>query len=344
MWIQANHLPPLVTTSPAGTPQGSAGVLPGATILFGNNYVNGGARNGGRVTLGYWLDDNHDNAIEASWFTVSQPTGAANFFANSTTPGGRILARPFTSGGIPNAQLAAFPGVVTGQPQTPGTIGVTTTSDMDFGDIVVDHVLSRDESTQICFTYGYRHLEFRENLRIFENLLTLPAPSTALNLVDQFQVANDFQGGLLGAQFMRNSGAWSLKGVANLGFGNVHESVDISGNTTVTDPLGNVTHQPGLLAQPSNDGIHSQNVFAFLPELELYLHYQLTNQIDLSVGYTFLCITRVARAGDQLDTNVSNTQLPTAGPTSGVGNQPTEVLRDTSLWAQGISGGIELRF
>jgi putative beta barrel porin BBP7 len=98
------------------------------------------------------------------------------------------------------------------------------------------------------------------------------------------------------------------------------------------------------LAQPSNDGIHSQNVFAFLPELELYLHYQLTNQIDLSVGYTFLMITRVARVGDQLDTNVSSTTLPTANPTSGIGNQPTETLRDTSLWAQGISGGIELRF
>ncbi len=344
MWIQANHLPPLVTTSPAGTPRGSAGVLPGATILFGNDFIDGGARNGGRVTLGYWLDDDHNNAVEASWFTVGQPTDAANFFAHSVSAGGPILARPFTSGGVPNAQLAAFPGVVMGQPDTPGTIGVTTRTSMDFGEILFQHVFDRDGWTQMSWTAGYRHLEFREQLNIFENMLTLPAPSTSLNVLDQFQTKNDFEGGQFGLQLMRTSGAWTLNGKSSLGFGNVHEYVNINGNTTVTDPLGNVTNDPGLLAQPSNDGVHSRNVFAFLPELELNLHYQLTSQIDLSVGYTFLLITRVARAGDQIDTNVSSTTLPTANPTSGIGNQPSEVLRDTSLWAQGISGGIELRF
>jgi len=348
MWIQANHLPPLVTTSPAGTPRAQAGVLPAATILFGNDYVDGGARNGGRVTLGYWLDDDHNNAVEASWFTVGQPTGAANFFADSS--GLPILARPFTSGGIPNAQLAAYPGVVMGEPQTPATIGITTKSSMDFAEIVFQHVFDRDECDQFSWTAGYRHLEFREGMRISENIISTDptnpnyAPGTSLNVLDQFQANNDFEGGQFGAQFMRQSGSWTLNGLAKLGLGNVHEYVNISGNTTVTDPLGNVTHQPGLLAQHSNDGVHSRNVFAFLPEMELNLHYQLTNQIDLSVGYTFLLITRVARVGDQIDTNVSSTQLPTAIPPSGVGNSPTEVLRDTSLWAQGISGGIELRF
>jgi hypothetical protein len=348
LWIQANHLPPLVTTSPAGTPRSAAGVLPGATILFGDDYIDGGARNGGRVTLGYWFDDDHNNAIEASWFTVGQPNGAANFFANSA--GLPILARPFTSGGVPNSQLAAYPGVVMGEPHTPGTIGVTTRSSMDFGDIIFQHVFDRDEWAQYSWTAGYRHLEFREGLNVLENMISTDAtnpnftPGTKLNLLDQFQADNDFEGGQLGLQFMRTSGYWTLNGLAKLGFGNVHESVNIQGNTTVIDPIGNITHIPGLLAQPSNDGIHSRNVFAFLPELELNLHYQLTDQIDLSVGYTFLLITRVARVGDQIDTNVSSTQLPTANPTAGAGSGPTEVLRDTSLWAQGISGGIELRF
>ena len=44
-------------------------------------------------------------------------------------------------------------------------------------------------------------------------LVALPT-ATALNVVDQFQVTNDFEGGLLGAQFLRTSGPWSLKGVA----------------------------------------------------------------------------------------------------------------------------------
>lgn len=40
-WTNGEHLPPLVTSSPQGTPQGQAGVLgqPGTTILFGNSTV-----------------------------------------------------------------------------------------------------------------------------------------------------------------------------------------------------------------------------------------------------------------------------------------------------------------
>jgi Putative beta barrel porin-7 (BBP7) len=188
-------------------------------------------------------------------------------------------------------------------------------------------------------------------LTVFDNLISTDpagtfAPGTALNVQDQFSAANDFEGGQFGVQFVRLSGNWTLDGAVKLGLGNVHETVNINGQTTITDPnTGAMTHGPGLLAQPSNDGLHSRNEFAFLPELELTLHYQLTNQFDLTVGYTFLCITRVARVGDQVDTRVDATDLPTALNLPGApGNRPAEVLRDTSLWAQGISGGIELRF
>jgi Putative beta barrel porin-7 (BBP7) len=350
LWIQGNHLPPLVTTSPDGTPRSDAGVLsnPNTTILYGDNNVDAGARNGGRVTLGYWFDDDDINGLRASWLTVGEPVGAANFFANSS--GVPILARPFTSGGTPNAQLAAYTGVVMGQPGTPSTIGVTSTSSMDFAEFAFTHVYERDSGAQLSWIAGYRHLQFREKLSIFENMITTDPtnvtfpPGTALNVLDQFQTNNDFEGGELGTEFSWTGHCWTLDASTRFGLGNVHEYVNINGSTTITDPVGNVTQGPGLLAQPSNDGSYSRNVLAFLPELELNLRYQLTDQIDLSVGYTFLLITHVARVGDQIDTNVSSTDLPTANPTAGPGSQPTEVLRDTSMWAQGISGGIELRF
>jgi hypothetical protein len=351
LWVQANHLPPLVTTSPAGTPRAEAGVLPAATVLFGDNYVDGGPRNGGRVDLGYWFDDEHTNSVECSWFTVGQPAEAANFFANSL--GTPILARPFfnVSTGAQDAQLAAYPGVVMGQPNTPATLGVTTTSSMDFAEFDFCHVFQRDSGWQASWIAGYRHLEFRENLQILENTISTDpanpnfAPGTSLNDVDQFKTDNDFEGGQLGTELVWSHGGWGLDGTFKLGLGNVLERVTINGMTTVTDPLGNVSQIAGLLAQPTNSGVHNRNEFAFLPELELNLHYQLTNQIDLTVGYEFLCLTRVARAGDQVNTQVSSTELPTASNTTGApGNQPQPILRDTSLWAQGISGGIELRF
>ena len=42
--VKGDRLPPLVTTSPAGTPLAQAGVLgpPGTTVLFGDSSVNGG--------------------------------------------------------------------------------------------------------------------------------------------------------------------------------------------------------------------------------------------------------------------------------------------------------------
>lgn len=66
--VKGDHLPPLVTTSPAGTPLGVAGVLgaPGTTILFGNSAVNDDWCSGGRVSAGYWFDPGHTRGVEAS--------------------------------------------------------------------------------------------------------------------------------------------------------------------------------------------------------------------------------------------------------------------------------------
>ena len=49
-WIQGTPLPPLATSSPAGTAQASAGVagVNGTTVLFGQRDVNDDSRNGGR--------------------------------------------------------------------------------------------------------------------------------------------------------------------------------------------------------------------------------------------------------------------------------------------------------
>src|SRR5262249_44339784 len=55
-WMRGASLPPLVTTSPAGTPISQAGVLggTGTTTLFGDSTVNGDLRAGGRIAVGCW--------------------------------------------------------------------------------------------------------------------------------------------------------------------------------------------------------------------------------------------------------------------------------------------------
>ena len=59
LWgVRGDSLPPLVTTSPAGTARAGAGVLssPGTVTLFGDSTANSDWRSGGRVQAGFWLD------------------------------------------------------------------------------------------------------------------------------------------------------------------------------------------------------------------------------------------------------------------------------------------------
>src|SRR5688572_3992302 len=51
------NLPPMVTTSPPGTVQAAAGVLPAATVLFGGTDIDNDRQSAGRLTFGRWLDD-----------------------------------------------------------------------------------------------------------------------------------------------------------------------------------------------------------------------------------------------------------------------------------------------
>src|SRR5262249_39754470 len=71
---KGDRLPPLVTTSPQGTPLAQAGVLgaPGTSVLFGDSIVNDRWRSGGRVSAGYWFDPQGTQGIEANFFMLGR--------------------------------------------------------------------------------------------------------------------------------------------------------------------------------------------------------------------------------------------------------------------------------
>ncbi len=68
-WTKPGNSPPLVT---AGTLDSLGALGPGTTTLFGGD-LNDGLRLGGRFTLGYWLNCDHTEAIEAGYFFLSGP-------------------------------------------------------------------------------------------------------------------------------------------------------------------------------------------------------------------------------------------------------------------------------
>ena len=92
-WTNGTKLPPLVTTSPTGTPVAQAGVLgaPGTTVFFGDATVGTDMRSGFRTTLGMWLDCCHKWDVEFDYLSLGERPNDFNMFST----GFPILARPF---------------------------------------------------------------------------------------------------------------------------------------------------------------------------------------------------------------------------------------------------------
>src|SRR5262249_12638789 len=113
-WTRSLHVPPRVSTRPAGSPVGQAGVLgaPGTAVLLGNGDFFDRVRSGGRLTAGAWLDHEQTIGVEGYFFGLE---GLADHFT-AASDGVPILARPFFNAqtGNGDALLIAFPGSVRG--------------------------------------------------------------------------------------------------------------------------------------------------------------------------------------------------------------------------------------
>jgi hypothetical protein len=138
-------------------------------------------------------------------------------------------------------------------------------------------------------------------------------------------------------------GRWFLDLTGRVALGVNNRSATIAGNTTTTVPGGNTTTTAGgLLSQPTNIGTYNDSVFSVIPAVQFNLGYQVTRNFRVYTGYTFLYFSNVARAGNQINTNVNSSQIG-GDPLVGAAN-PTFAFKSSGLWAQGITLGGELRF
>ncbi len=338
-WIKASPTPPLVTTSPVGTPRSLAGVLPGAGVLLGGD-LDSSSHSGLRFTLGYWFDCDRTIGLEGSYFFLGERS--VNF-ANAST-GTPILARPFFNAvtGLEDSELVAFPNVLAGGVQ------VTASSRLTGADLNLRTNLWRGCCWRIDWLTGFRYLSLDESLNIMENLMPLagsnfPAGSSIM-VWDNFTTHNYFYGGQIGPDIEVRRGPWSLDFLAKVALGATHETSNINGATGFMIPGQMPSLQPGgLLALPTNIGHSSHDRFAVVPEIGVKLSYQVTPHLRAFVGYSFLYWSDVVRPGNQIDRVVNPTQLPGAGGLVGPA-RPTTLFHPSDFWAQGINLGLELRF
>lgn len=343
-WITGYDVPPLITSSPAGTGLDLAGELgqPATDVLFGNRNLDGGVDPGGRIRLGYWLDPCGTRGVEAAFFALTEKSSTFS----AASPEVPILARPIFNvqpGSIgQDAEMVAFPEL------WDGSIQADSQTQLQGVDVLYRQVLCQDATRRVDWSAGYRYLGLDERLAIsdfkrFVGTGTGLQVGTTIEEFDRFATQNDFHGGELGLTAELRRRRWTLEVLGKLAVGNNRSQVTINGSTTVTVPDPDVATTPyGLLALPSNSGTYVRDVGTVIPELGITLGYQLTGGLRATVGYTLLYWSQVARPGDQIDLDVNLSQIQPGGLAGPA--RPEFIWTSTDVWAQGLSLGLDYRF
>jgi hypothetical protein len=341
-WCEGSDLPPVVTTSPQGTPREDAGVLgiAGTSALFGGRREGNDLQVGGRVTLGIWLDGTHNAGIAGRFFSLE---GDVTRFESAST-GDPILARPFFNVqlGAEDAFLVAYPGV------SEGSVSAKFTNNLYGAETYARLMMHRSHRRRVDLLAGYQFVRLDDDARVSSfSTSTDPLASvsvgTTFDVFDRFRGRNEFHGGVLGLQGSLASGKWSAGGIAKAGFGNMHQTVVIEGSQTIALPPDPGTAQAGgILAQSSNIGTYTRDRFAFVPEFTLYLKYHFTDCLSASVGYNLIWLSDVVRGADHIDRAVNLSQNP--GPVVGELRPLFQGFVDDDYWAQGLNLGLHWDF
>jgi len=423
-WVKGAHLPPLLITgnpSAAFAPTSSVPVPGGLALvttatsgnvsaplslsqtIVGNGFEQD-RRDGGRFTLGYWLDADQTFGVEGSYFVLpwhsTHLTGASN--------GSPTLAIPFV-----NAATGQETSYTIAQPS--GT--VISTTDLFIGGFPVVHVADTTTTTGISggvaivsssqlqgaeangiwsalrgpeysldLLAGFRYVQLDDSLSLASTVIQTQTQTTVslgipgvpastllnnftsqVNRADRFEAHNNFYGGQVGARGEYRFGSLFFRAAGKVALGTMTERVDISGatvsstTTTITPqtfplagfPIGTAAGPPvttqtnqhsfgGLFAQPSNSG-GTRNTFAVVPEANLKVGFDFTERLRGTVGYSFLYMSEVVRADEQIDRAI-NPGLLASPPVVGTPLRPTFQFQKTDYWAQGLDFGLEFRF
>jgi hypothetical protein len=356
---KGNPLPPLATTSTdPNIPQDEAGVLgfPETEILYGDDRVLTGLRNGGRITAGFWLVDGEFLGIEGHYMGLEQ--GDTSFFAEgefSQGGNGPILARPFVNYDGLNAPVEASSLLAFENYDNQGDI-----VDLD-GQISIESKVTTQsaglllrklmwieftENWRLDGVAGYRFFRADDGVRINDFWTQTGGQLGVADFTsyDYFQARNEFHGGELGLIGTIYRGKWSLEWIGKIALGNVHQTMKIDG-TSFVSVQGSDFIETGnyrLLTQPTNDGVYKRDVFAILPETTVNLRYDVSENLRLMIGYNFMYLSQMQRSGKAINLDVNTSQI--GGALVGPALPSFRFENDNGFWLHGVSAGVELRF
>jgi hypothetical protein len=362
-WFKGQPLPPffVLTGDQTTANPGEIGPAGGGIPLANHSRVDYGALSGVRATVGGLLGGDGGLGIEGSGFILPRQSKTLRYasdangnpvlaFRYQDPPGGERFEDAFQAS-IPAPFNFTFP-------PTAGSLAIVSNTRL-WGSEVNAVAGLGGSGLRLQALGGFRYLDLSESV-------SLQLQSTAIdggfvsflgnqfgagNSIasnDFFRTRNQFYGGQFGARGEFGSGGLVIAVTSKLALGNMHEVVEVRGNSTLVTDTGVVTTVPsGQFAGPSNIGRRTHDDFAVVPEFEIKVGYQVTSCLRATIGYDFLYVSRVVRPGSQIDLVVDDTANPVNGGfvagTTGTAF-PRPLFNRTDFWAQGLTFGIELTF
>jgi hypothetical protein len=338
-WFKNGRVPPLVTAGGDGK-LGS----PGTRVLVDNLNFDDDVRQGGRFALGYHFETIPSVGVEANFFFLPDRRSAVSF----SSGGDPLLAQPFinVAAGKPDAQLVALPSVAA------GTVTIGARTGLWGAEANLTTSLISSDTFHLAALGGFRFLRLDDEATSREQFRVAPTVpgfgGNAVDLRDEFRTVNRYYGGQVGLEAGMQLGRLTIDCRGKLALGQMQQVADLNGVATKLAPDGSMTTLPvgGLFALRSNIGRHQRDEVALIPEVGLNVGWQLTSQMKLYAGYSFLWVSTVARAGEQIDPVVNVTQFPIRsgnGPLVGTA-RPAFNFDGADFWAQGLNLGLELRY
>ncbi|HXD89068.1 MAG TPA: BBP7 family outer membrane beta-barrel protein [Urbifossiella sp.] len=311
---QGPAIPPLVTSGPASLGAGLAGIVgqPNTQDLLGGQRGLNGLRPGVRLTLGAFIDDNHDWAL--SHQIISLGSRSERLVGGSDGTNVVNLPQFAAVGGQPvqTPLYVGFPGL------SSGTVTASAQTSFFSGDTHLRRVFQAN-GIRLDLLAGYRFLTVGDSIADSFDIVSNAPTSPRLMGNDSVRTRNYFHGGEVGFNAQGRTGQFTYEMQATIALGVTASDLDQqqTRSTFVGGAGGPVIQTAG----------HNQtDYFSVVPQVGFKLGWQPWQHVRFTAGYDFLYWSKVRRAEE----------LYGPGP----------VLRDTTtdFWAQGFSIGAEVRY
>lgn len=340
-WLEADYLYWQIQDSPKVIPLViEQPEINGAfDVVLGGKKIKNDWHSGARFAIGYWFDECKSLGVEASYFFLGKKSKHSS--VTSDENGSPRLRVPYFNviTEEPASIALATPGVFR------GSAALKVSNKMQGAELNVVKAMPCSAFTLLA---GFRYWNFEDNLTFSANSPFIPTP-TIYNFQDKFNTENNFYGGQIGASYRQTFSCFFFDVRGKLALGAMCQKSNINGEFHTNEFTGSEeTFEGGFFALPTNIGHHKKTTFAVIPEVNLNLGYNITDNFCIYVGYSALYASRVLRSAKQMSSSLNPTQSAniefTPTPELVGEASPKSKLRSTGLWAQGLNVGLDLTF